>query len=556
MTEISAPRAPTREPTPYGDLNTVLATLVERVQGLLGDNFVAAYLQGSFAVGDFDPSSDVDVTIAIREDIADEDLPALQALHGKLFDETPAPWGQRLELSYFPLEILKRYAESPRDPPDAEPRPDNWKDPATGSKAKAYPLLYLDNGGRTLVRSEHDNTRVVRWTVRERGIVLAGPDPRELIDVVTPIALRAEVRGLMQGLAARCLADPRMMAQRWVQAFFVTLFCRMQHSLVTGTVSSKVAATAWATDAFALRWNALIRRALVTRTEPLEARMSPTPRGEVQETQAFIREVLRQDAPKKPKPKRRGPKPGFTFNALVPGQPEGPPPPAKRAPGKRPSSKGPPSKGGSFSKDKRPYSKDGPPRDGAEKRPYAKSGPPRDGGSKRPYSRDGAPAKAPYAREASAREGGEARSYSRDAAPRDGAEKRPYSRDRGPARAPYAREGGPRDGGEKRPYSRDGAPAKAPYSRDAKPRDGAEKRSYSRDGATKAPYSRDPSKGPPKDGAERRAHVRELESRGAKGPQRGNAPPARGYSADPSKGPTSRGGPPKRPSGGRPPPKR
>src|SRR5450432_717950 len=41
-------------PTPYGELNSVLAELVVGAQAVLGDNFRAAYLQGSFAVGDFD----------------------------------------------------------------------------------------------------------------------------------------------------------------------------------------------------------------------------------------------------------------------------------------------------------------------------------------------------------------------------------------------------------------------------------------------------------------------------------------------------------------------
>ena len=449
MTQTPAPRTPSRQPTAIPELNTVLAALVERVAAALGDNFVGAYLHGSLAIGDFDAQSDVDVAIVVAEDVAEADLPALQALHAELFETLPAPWGQKLELSYFPAAILKRWSESPRDPPGGEPRLADWIDPGTGGKPRAYPLLYLDNGARQLVRSEHDNSRVVRWTLRERGIVLAGPDPRELIDLVTPIALRAEVRGQMQALAARCLANPGMMSQRWRQAFFVTLFCRMLHTLTTGEVGSKQAATAWAVEAFALRWNALIRRALAMRAEPLETRLAPADRADIQETQAFIRQVLRQDTPKKPKPRRRGPKPGFTFNALAPGQPASEAP-AKRAPPRR--SKGPPSKAGPYSKD--PGSKR-PPRDGAEKRPYARDGAtkapyardasPRDGAAKRPYARDGA-AKPAYARDATPREGAEKRTYSRDAAPRDAAS-------RGPSKSPYP----------KGPASSRGPTSKGPY---------------------------------------------------------------------------------------------
>ncbi len=44
-------------PTPYPELNAVLQELVQSVQAVLRDNFVAACLQGSFAVGDFDRHS-------------------------------------------------------------------------------------------------------------------------------------------------------------------------------------------------------------------------------------------------------------------------------------------------------------------------------------------------------------------------------------------------------------------------------------------------------------------------------------------------------------------
>ena len=37
--------------TPYAELNDVLRELVERVQVALGEQFLGAYLQGSFAVG-------------------------------------------------------------------------------------------------------------------------------------------------------------------------------------------------------------------------------------------------------------------------------------------------------------------------------------------------------------------------------------------------------------------------------------------------------------------------------------------------------------------------
>lgn len=60
--------------TPYAELNDVLRELVERVQVALGEQFLGAYLQGSFAVGDFDEHSDVDFIIAVRDEPADDQL--------------------------------------------------------------------------------------------------------------------------------------------------------------------------------------------------------------------------------------------------------------------------------------------------------------------------------------------------------------------------------------------------------------------------------------------------------------------------------------------------
>ena len=54
-------------PTPYPELNAVLQELLEILQAVLIDNFVALCLQGSFAVGDFDHHSDVDFIVVIEE---------------------------------------------------------------------------------------------------------------------------------------------------------------------------------------------------------------------------------------------------------------------------------------------------------------------------------------------------------------------------------------------------------------------------------------------------------------------------------------------------------
>jgi hypothetical protein len=276
---------PTRQLTPYAELNAVLDHLLWGARSALRDNFLGAYLQGSFAVGDFTEYSDCDFIIVTERDITLAELPAFQALHADIHALPYLYWRTGLEGSYVPVAILRRWSTEPRDPP-GEPRPDDWADPGTsGSPPRAYPFWYLDHGSNRLVRSEHDNTQVVRWCLREKGVILEGPDPRELIDPISPAALKAEVRDTL----ARCLAlglQP-MHLVAW-QAFWVGLFCRILHTLETGTVTSKKAAMTWAQETFDPAWRGLIARAQALKKGAPEADRPADP-AEVAMTHEFSR---------------------------------------------------------------------------------------------------------------------------------------------------------------------------------------------------------------------------------------------------------------------------
>jgi hypothetical protein len=248
-----------RQPTPYPGVNAAVAELTARLAAALGDNLIGIYLQGSFALGDFTGHSDVDCLAVIGRDLEEREIEPFQALHRALFDTLAPPWGQRLELSYAPAAILRRWGPTPRDPPGA-PRPADWIDPATGAPPRVYPFWYLNNGARELVRSEHDNSRIVRWVTREKGVALVGPDPRTLIDPVSPDDLRAEIADTLD-FVAKSYPTPEAMEAAWMQAFFVTFCCRALHTLETGAITSKKAATQWAAAHLESGWRPLIETA-------------------------------------------------------------------------------------------------------------------------------------------------------------------------------------------------------------------------------------------------------------------------------------------------------
>ncbi|HEY2482026.1 MAG TPA: aminoglycoside adenylyltransferase domain-containing protein [Caulobacteraceae bacterium] len=277
------------EPTPFEGLNAVLAHLTEKVGEILGENLTGLYLQGSFAVGDADEMSDCDFMAVIARDLTTDERTALEAMHVAIHDLPYEPWRHRLEGSYAPVAIIRRLTDEPRDPP-VEPRGPGWADGGLGgAAARYYPFVYLDHGAKALIRSEHDNSQVVRWSLREKGVVLAGPDPKSLIDPVTPEMLRAEVRATMD-LALALGLEP-MSLKAW-QSFWVGLYCRMLHTLVTGQVWSKKASATWARSHLEPEWGPLIARAQAIKEGDRAVAMEPADPAEVAATRAFVRHVI------------------------------------------------------------------------------------------------------------------------------------------------------------------------------------------------------------------------------------------------------------------------
>ncbi len=258
-----------QNPTSDPELNIVLHEFVIGIQTLLGANFIAAYLQGSFAVGDWDAESDVDFLVAVEHDISDADLPALQAFHARIYRQESG-WAQRLEGSYFPGELLKR-----------------------GDPTKK-PLLFLDNAHDALIRSNHDNSLVVRWVVREHGIPLAGPNANKLIDPVSADALRGEILGVMQNWAKGIFAGHWRMDNRWAQPFAVLSYCRMLPTLQTGRIQSKLAGAQWAQAALEPRWVGLIQRAWEERPDPSLKVRQAADANDAASTRAFIEYALKE----------------------------------------------------------------------------------------------------------------------------------------------------------------------------------------------------------------------------------------------------------------------
>ena len=231
---------------PYSDLRPVLAQFIESVQSALEEDFVGAYAVGSLATGDFDLDSDIDFLIVIREELTDAEVALLRALHLEIhkLDCYPA---KHLEGSYISRQCL-----------------------TCAELVGVQPLWYVDDGSSVLEQSVHDNQWHVRWILRECGITLVGPEPKELMEPVPVEALRGEMVSAIERLRMHFVSEIDKplgwFNTRFGQSFTVLTCCRMLHTVRTGVIQSKLAAVQWAEESIDVEWCELVKQAWAERT--------------------------------------------------------------------------------------------------------------------------------------------------------------------------------------------------------------------------------------------------------------------------------------------------
>ncbi|HLF72720.1 MAG TPA: aminoglycoside adenylyltransferase domain-containing protein, partial [Anaerolineales bacterium] len=131
-----------------------------------------------------------------------------------------------------------------------------------------HPHLDRDQG-ETLHIMQHESDWVIqRYILRERGVIIAGPDPKTLIDPVSSNALRQAVVDVLPLWLDPILEDPLKIKSRGYQSFVVLSLCRMMYTLQYGTIVSKPVAARWGQDTLDAHWAPLIERAWLGRQNP------------------------------------------------------------------------------------------------------------------------------------------------------------------------------------------------------------------------------------------------------------------------------------------------
>ncbi len=242
-------------PTAFPELNQLLAGFMVDVQSILRASFVGAYLTGSFALGAGDLHSDCDFLVVTEDRVTAQQERGLREIH----DEIPTRsgyWPHNLEGSYAPRAELKTL------------------------DALGVDWLYIDRGWREMQWSTHCNAEEVRWTLRERGISLAGPDPRSLVNEVPADALRSRMRRLIESFLPD-LYSGTSFDIAGTQRYAVASLCRMLYTVRTGEVASKPASLEWGKQTLDPTWRDLIQqviddRALAWDAPPRPESVEPT----------------------------------------------------------------------------------------------------------------------------------------------------------------------------------------------------------------------------------------------------------------------------------------
>ncbi len=226
-------------PSPYPDVNALVAFFVEEVSRILVENVVGVYLTGSLSYGDFNyERSDVDITVMVNRPVSADELEALRRCHLRMKVQFPK-WASRLECTYTPVGMLSSLQ------PPKEPRPWYW-----GGEGRLYDAAQYGNEWITN-----------NYLLYEYGIALRGPEFRQLMG---PPSIEEVQKACIRDLFTEW--EPKRTEAAWFQnghyaSYFVLNLCRILYTVIRKKVGSKKDAAAWVIRRYSEPWRGLVEAA-------------------------------------------------------------------------------------------------------------------------------------------------------------------------------------------------------------------------------------------------------------------------------------------------------
>jgi predicted nucleotidyltransferase len=245
------------------EISRLIESLLGGVQRILGQKLAGFYLHGSLVSGDFDPKiSDIDLAAAVLDVLDPGELGRLETLHAEIAREYPH-WDDRIEVAYMPVSFL-RGSNSPLEI-------------AVISPGEPFHAL----------QANPEDWILNRYLIHSKGVVLYGPDPKELVLPVSQLEL------------LHCIREHCRQWPEWVlelrhlkgQAYSILTLCRALYTLRNGDIVSKKQAALWAQQELP-QWESLIQQALIWReTDQNDLIEDP---AFFPETQKFVDTIVEQ----------------------------------------------------------------------------------------------------------------------------------------------------------------------------------------------------------------------------------------------------------------------
>jgi len=238
-------------------VNELLNTLLNYLSEILGNQLIGVYLHGSLALNDFKPDrSDIDLVVVTKNILPDDILEKLKEIHQKITSSNSS-YAKRIECIYIPIESLKNYKE----------------------ENAYFPCLHIGGDFYT------DGFGLLeKHVLREKGIVIQGPEPKSFIKPVSANELkRAALNSLKEWWLPKLKDHSKLKADDY-QVYAILTMCRALYTIQRGEITSKTAASQYAKQIFDHKWIELIDEALSWEIGKKFNRLS--------ETLSYIRYVL------------------------------------------------------------------------------------------------------------------------------------------------------------------------------------------------------------------------------------------------------------------------
>lgn len=245
-------------PTKYIEINELLRQLLLQIQSILTNEFIGMYIGGSLAGDCFNcETSDIDCYVVTTKALSKNIVNKIEKMH-KQFYSSKLSYAKKIEASYIPQKDLLDF-----DPNGMRP--------------------YF-NEGRYCMGHYGSNYLIELHVLREKGIVIIGPDIKCLIKEISIQNLKTAIKKNLHEYWEINLSDFPKFKRSDYQVFAILTMCRTLYSLETGKITSKLEAAQWTIQRLDTNWKNLIELAITWESSQEINRL--------EETQNFVRYVL------------------------------------------------------------------------------------------------------------------------------------------------------------------------------------------------------------------------------------------------------------------------